>query len=231
MKRILAFALMGLMIAAPVALAQGDKESSKKSQASQPVTHVQLAEIMVKALGLVRFLPNAPSAQQMFDVLMQNGISPQDGWKLDAVVTKADLSRVIVQALRKEDQVENPNDPQAWINVLKELGISLDRLSETVQSVEALPEAMGQDSTMQSTDPLIYDVTFASPDSVQYSVELDATTDEAITARQNEQGVVEVVTRSGETPDIVVTPELVTRVFAYVETISEESQPIQPTPH
>lgn len=173
MKRILAFALMGLMIAAPVALAQGDKESSKKSQASQPVTHVQLAEIMVKALGLVRFLPNAPSAQQMFDVLMQNGISPQDGWKLDAVVTKADLSRVIVQALRKEDQVENPNDPQAWIDVLKELGISLDRLSETVQSVEALPEAMGQDSTMQSTDPLIYEVAFASSDSTQYTVELD----------------------------------------------------------
>lgn len=176
MKRILAFALMGLMIAAPVALAQGDKESSKKSQASQPVTHVQLAEIMVKALGLVRFLPNAPSAQQMFDVLMQNGISPQDGWKLDAVVTKADLSRVIVQALRKEDQVENPNDPQAWIDVLKELGISLDRLSETVQSVEALPEAMGQDSTMQSTDPLIYEVAFASSDSIQYTVELDMVT-------------------------------------------------------
>lgn len=173
MKRILAFALMGLMIAAPVALAQGGKESSKKSQASQPVTHTQLAEIMVKALGLVRFLPNAPSAQQMFDVLMQNGISPQDGWKLDAVVTKADLSRVIVQALRKEDQVENPNDPQAWINVLKELGISLDRLSEAVQSVEALPEAMGQDSTMQSTDPLVYEVAFASSDSIQYTVELD----------------------------------------------------------
>ncbi|MGD9781555.1 MAG: hypothetical protein AB7V14_05295 [Kiritimatiellia bacterium] len=176
MKRILAFALMGLMIAAPVALAQGGKESSKKSQASQPVTHAQLAEIMVKALGLVRFLPNAPSAQQMFDVLMQNGISPQDGWKLDAVVTKADLSRVIVQALRKEDQVENPNDPQAWINVLKELGISLDRLSETVQSVEALPEAMGQDATMQSTDPLIYEVAFATSDSVQYTVDLDMVT-------------------------------------------------------
>ena len=178
MKRILAFALMGLMIAAPAALAQEEKEASdaKKSQASQPVTHVQLAEIMVKALGLVRFLPNAPSAQQMFDVLMQNGISPQDGWKLDAVVTKADLSRVIVQALRKEDQVENPNDPQAWINVLKELGISLDRLSETVQSVEALPEAMGQDATMQSTDPLIYEVAFATSDSVQYTVDLDMVT-------------------------------------------------------
>ena len=178
MKRILAFMLIGLMMAAPAALAQKEKESSdaQKSKASQPVTHPQLAEIMVKALGLVRFLPNAPTAQQMFDVLMQNGISPQDGWKLDAVVTKADLARVIVQALRKEDRVENPNDPQAWINVLKELGISLDRLSATVQSVEALPEAMGQDTTMQSTDPLIYEVAFASSDSVQYTVELDMVT-------------------------------------------------------
>ena len=233
MKRILAFVLIGLMIAAPAALAQNKKESSdaQKSKASQPVTHPQLAEIMVKALGLLRFLPNAPTAQQQFDVLMQNGICPQDGWKLDAVVTKADLARVIVQALRKEDQVENPNDPQAWINALKELGISLDRLSETVQSVEALPEAMGQDTTMQSTDPLIYEVAFASADSAQYSVELDATTEEALTARQDADGTVTVVTRTGDTPSVVVTPELVTRIFSYVESISEESQPISPTPH
>jgi hypothetical protein len=135
-------------MASTTAMAQGRKKAdAEQSQASQPVTQPQLAELLVKALGLVRFLPNAPSSQQMFDVLMQNGISPQDGWKLDAVVTKADLARVIVQALRMEDLVENPNDPQAWINVLKELGISTDRLSETIQSVEVLPEGMGQDIT------------------------------------------------------------------------------------
>jgi hypothetical protein len=157
-----------------MAMAQGKKAKaeSEKAQASQPVTHPQLADRLVKALGLVRFLPNAPSVQQLFDILMQNGISPQDGWKLDAVVTKADLSRVIVQALRMEDQVENPNDPQAWINLLKELGITLDRLSATLQSIEVLPEGIGQDLTTQSTDPLVYGVNFARSETVQYSLDL-----------------------------------------------------------
>ncbi|NCA82513.1 MAG: hypothetical protein EOM72_07160 [Opitutae bacterium] len=177
MKKILVFLLIGLMMASTGALAQGkEKADAKKSQASQPVTHPQLAEILVKALGLVAFLPTAPTAQQMFDVLMQNGISPEAGWLLDAVVTKADLSRVIVQAMRKEDQVENPNDPQSWINLLKELGVSLDRLGETMQSVETLPEGMGQDVTLQSTDPLIYGVNFAPGSSVQYTVDLNLVT-------------------------------------------------------
>ena len=155
MKKVLVLLMVGLMMVPALALAQGKKAKAdaSKTQASQPVTHAQLAELLVKALGLVRFLPNAPSAQQMFDILMQNGIAPQDGWKLDAVLTKADLARVVVQALRWEDKVENPNDPQAWINLLKELGITLDRLSETIRSVEVLPEAMGQDLTTQSTDP------------------------------------------------------------------------------
>ena len=177
MKKILVFLLIGLMMASTGAMAQDkEKADAKKSQASQPVTHPQLAEILVKALGLVAFLPTAPTAQQMFDVLMQNGISPEGGWLLDAVVTKADLSRVIVQAMRKEDQVENPNDPQSWINVLKEMGISLDRLGETMQSVETLPEGMGQDVTLQSTDPLIYGVNFAPGSSVQYTVDLNLVT-------------------------------------------------------
>lgn len=175
MKKILVMLVVGLTMASTDVLAQGRKAAKDDpAQASQPVTHPQLAELMVRALGLVRFLPNAPTPQQMFDLLMQNGIVPQDGWKLDAVLTKADLARVIVQSLRMDDMVENPNDPQAWINTLKELGISIDRLSETIQSVEALPEGMGQDVALQSTDPLVQGMRFA-PGSQQYTVPLELT--------------------------------------------------------
>ncbi len=177
MKKILVFLLVGLMMATSAAMAKAkDKSEVEKDQSSQPVTHPQLAELLVKALGLVRFLPTAPSSQQMFDLLMQNGISPEKGWLLDAVVTKADLSRVIVQALRKEDAVENPNDPQSWIDALKTMGISLDRLSQTIQSAEVLPEGMGQDVSLQSTDPLVYGVNFAPGNSVQYTVDLNLVT-------------------------------------------------------
>ena len=177
MKRILVFLLVGLMMTSTVALAQEkSKGEDTKAQSSQPVTHPQLASILVKALGLIPFLPTAPSAQQMFDLLMQNGISPEKGWLLDAVVTKADLSRVLIQAMKMQDAVENPNDPQSWINVLKEMGITLDRLSETIQSVETLPEGMGQDITMQSTDPLVNNPPFAPHSNVQYTVPLDLVT-------------------------------------------------------
>lgn len=174
MKRILVYMMVGLVMATTVAMAQGKRPAAEK-EASRAVTHPEMAELLVKALGLVRLLPNAPTPQQMFDILMQNGIAPQGGWKLDAQVTKADLAQVVVKALRMEDRVENPNDPQAWLNVMKELGISMDRLSQTVQAVEALPDAMGQDRALQSTDPLVYGIGFA-PSTVQYSVDLSLAT-------------------------------------------------------
>ena len=208
MKKIFAFSMVGLMLAAAVATAApapkekaakaapAKEKAVAKAQPSGPVTHVQLAELLIKALGLVRYLPVAPSAQQTFDLLMQNGISPQAGWLLDAVVTKADLARVLVQALNMQDQVENPGDPQSWIDTLKAAGISLDRLSEAIRSVEALPDGMGQDVRLQSTDPLVYNVNFTPGGTVQYSVDL----------------------------------ALVTRIFTELEAIRGEFRPISPTP-
>ena len=180
MKKILVFLMVGLMVAGSATVAQAKSKSkgkqSGKAEASQPVTHDQLADTLVKALGLMSFLPNAPTAQQEFDVLMQNGISPEKGWLLGAIVTKADLARVLIQAMGKEDEVENPNDPRSWISALKESGISLDRLSETVQSIEVLPDGMGQDVTLGSSDPLVYGVNFAPGNSIQYSVDLNMVT-------------------------------------------------------
>ena len=208
MKKIFAFSMVGLMLAAAVATAApapkekaakaapAKEKAVAKAQPSGPVTHVQLAELLIKALGLVRYLPVAPSAQQTFDLLMQNGISPQAGWLLDAVVTKADLARVLVQALNLQDQVENPNDPQSWIDTLKAAGISLDRLSEAIRSVEALPDGMGQDVRLQSTDPLVYDKNFTPGDREQYSVPL----------------------------------AMATRIFTELEAIRGEFRPISPTP-
>lgn len=169
MKKFLIMLMAGLLVAS-VAIAAPAKA---KAEEAQPVTHPQLADLMVKALGLIRFLPNAPTAQQRFDILMQNGIRPENGWKLDGIVSKADLARVLVQAMRKDDEVENPNDPQSWIDFLRAEGIALDRLSQTIQSVEVLPDSMGQQIPLQSTDPLIYGLKFAPGSHVQYSVDLE----------------------------------------------------------
>lgn len=177
MKKVVLYVMIGLMMTATVGMAQGkSKAEAKQAQASGPVTHPQLAELLVRALGLLRFLPAAPTSQQLFDILMQNGIVPEKGWELSAVVSKGDLARVLVQAMKAHDMVENPNDPQAWIDALKALGISLDRLSETIQSVETLPNPMGQDITVQSADPLIYTQNFTPGGTIQYTVDLNLVT-------------------------------------------------------
>lgn len=175
MKNVLILLLVGLMLTPAMALAQGKKakKESSKAMASQPVTHAQLADMLVRTLDLVRFIPSPPTVQAKYTVLIQNGIAPKDGWKLEAVVNKADLARVIVQSLRMEDQVENPEDPQSWIDLLKALGVSTDRLSQTIQSVEALPEAMGKDVPLYSTDPLVYGENLAPGNSIQYTVDLN----------------------------------------------------------
>ena len=47
---------------------------------------------------------------------------------------------------------------------------------EAIRKVEVLPEGMGQDVTLQSTDPLVYNVNFARGENVQYTVDLGLTT-------------------------------------------------------
>ena len=73
----------------------------------------------------------------------------------EAPVTKGDLARVLVQALQREDEVENPENPQSWVDALAAMGISLSAASEALGSVDALPEIVASDFAFTSTDPLM----------------------------------------------------------------------------
>ena len=153
MKKILMVLLAGFLTAS-VALAQGTPEKGKA------LTYPQLASLLVKALGLAEYLPAAPSTQQLFDILMQNGIAPADGWTMDeeAAVSKGDLARVLIQAMQRDDEVENPADPQSWVDALAAMGINLSAASEALGSVDALPEVVAADIGFTTTDPLFSDV-------------------------------------------------------------------------
>lgn len=157
MKKMLAICLAACM-AATVSFAQ--------EKSGEPVTQAQLAEVLVRALGLVSDLPNPASDQQRFAALMQNGIAPADGWTAGAALTKKDLAMVLVQALGAEDEVENTEDPASWLAVLQAYGIDLDKLGdpETVMGMEALPNAVAQNYGAESADPLVSD---QSPDHAQ----------------------------------------------------------------
>ena len=151
MKKMLMIVLAGLMTAS-VALAQAPEKG-------KALTYPQLANLLVKALGLTEYLPAGATTQQQFDILMQNGIAPAEGWTLDeeVAVTKGDLARVLIEALEREDEVENPDDPQSWVDALAAMGISLSSAGDALGSVEALPNIVAQDIGFYTTDPLATD--------------------------------------------------------------------------
>ncbi|MDD2237186.1 MAG: hypothetical protein PHG65_08290, partial [Kiritimatiellae bacterium] len=94
----------------------------------------------VMQTGLYRYLPANPTDLQCFEILNQNGIFPKDGWEPGKVVTRGDLARVIVLALELEDQVQNPDDPRSWMEVLASIGIQITTIGEAVNNVYPISE-------------------------------------------------------------------------------------------
>ncbi|MDD4736358.1 MAG: hypothetical protein PHP44_09660 [Kiritimatiellae bacterium] len=99
-----------------------------------------LAQLLVMQTGLYRYLPANPTDLQCFEILNQNGIFPKDGWEPGKVVTRGDLARVIVLALELEDQVQNPDDPRSWMEVLASIGIQITTIGEAVNNVYPISE-------------------------------------------------------------------------------------------
>jgi hypothetical protein len=179
MKRLLSAALVAVLLivlsvpSASAAEPQGQAPQPKAApQKAAGVTHCELAQLLVQVLGLARFLPASPSCQQNVAMMMNNSISPKEGWRGDAVVTKADLARVIVQALKMQSEVQNPDDPKAWIEYLKSIGVPLDAVGETVSFVDPLAEPVAPNVMSPRVDPLQKKHTFNPVDDTQYGVDM-----------------------------------------------------------
>ncbi|MBU0677261.1 MAG: hypothetical protein KJ626_04020 [Verrucomicrobia bacterium] len=158
-------ALLSVAWAAPTCEA-AKKETSTES-AAQQVTQAELAQLLVNVLGLYRFLPASPTPQECFAVLLDNNISPEKGWKAEDVVTRADLARVIVQALQRTDEIENPDDPKEWIDLLKEMGVPIDSVGQAVDNVGPLAEPVALNVFEVTTDPLKTDQRRGEPDETE----------------------------------------------------------------
>jgi hypothetical protein len=151
--------------------AKADTEKKAASQVKQ-VTQAELAQLLVNVLGLSRFLPATPSATEQFSVLMANNIVPADGWVAEKVVTKADLARVIVQAMKKQSEVKNPNDPKSWIDYLKTIGVPIDTIGEAVDNVDPLAEPVAPNVVTSSSDPMAKRHKFNTVDETQFGVDM-----------------------------------------------------------
>lgn len=190
MKRfglVMLVAVLCVALSAPAVLAaekKATKGTSKKAPAAKKtnkpaaaepkqVTQCELAQMLVQVLGLSRFLPASPSCMQCFGILMDNSVSPAEGWQPKEIVTKADLARVIVQAMKKQGDIKNPDDPKEWIDYLKSIGIPLDAVGETVSYVDPLAEPVAPNVLSAQVDPLTKRHKFNPLDETQYGVDME----------------------------------------------------------
>ncbi len=151
-----------------------EKKADKKEEASaiKQVTQGELAQVLVNVLGLSRFLPASPSPDQCFAILAANMVVPAEGWSAPKVVTKADLARVIVQAMKKQSEVNNPDDPKSWIDYLKSIGVPIDTVGEAVDNVGPVSDPVAPNVVTSSSDPLSKRHKFNPLDETQYGTDM-----------------------------------------------------------
>jgi hypothetical protein len=143
-----------------------------KEERAKLVTDGELAQWLVRVLGLSRFLSAAPTDLECFQILMQNNIQPANGWQKDHTVTMGTLARVVVQGLGRQAEVNNPEDDASWINFLKEIGIDFGTIGEAVENLEPLPQPVGPEAVITSTDPLSKLQRINPPDNQQIGADL-----------------------------------------------------------
>ncbi len=140
---------------------------------AEGVTQGELSQLLVKVLGLYRFLPANPSDRDCFTVLLANKIQPAAGWDAEAIVTKADLARLVVQSMERQHEVENPEDPMSWIKFLESYGVPLLRVNETVEYLEPLRRGVAPNVFRISPDPVEKRRIYAQPDEIEFGADAE----------------------------------------------------------
>lgn len=147
--------LVAMVLVAVVGLSLSLPNVQAADQGSKQVTQGELASMLVRITGLTKYLPNNFSPVEASAVCLLNGIAPDGGWKMDQVVTRADLAKVVVQAMGKVDEVSNPDDPQAYIDYLKSIGVPIDTVTQAVGNLGPSADSVGlQPDNVGSTDPI-----------------------------------------------------------------------------
>lgn len=208
MKRLLASVMaVALLLSAHVsAIAQSETPEDLGVPASL-VTEGELAQWLVRVLGLARFLPAAPTDLECFQVLMQNGIMPKDGWQSNRPVTMGNLARILVLALGKQAEIENPEDDESWIGYLKSEGIDFGTIGEAVENLRPLPQPVGPEAVVTATDPLSKLARINPPDDAQMGADFgtlgrvsDRISDRVIREIELEQ-VEQIITQPSRPPE------------------------------
>ena len=155
MKRMLPGMIAAVVLAIGLNVSTVSAAEKQEAKAStQLVTEGEFSKWLVQVLGLARVVSVAPSEQECFAVLLQNGVSPKDGWNATNVVTRTTLARVVVQALGWQGEVKDPGNDASWINFLKEKNLDISTIGAAVENLGPISEPLANQAVVVSTDPL-----------------------------------------------------------------------------
>ena len=145
--------------AAPAAPTAPEQPAATPAPATEGgMTQGEAALALISKLGLFPALPNAPSSQEAAAALTAQGISPFEGWKPDETLTVGDFAKVLVEAMGRQDEIadENKNKPEAYVELLKGMGINVESGNDGLDGVAALVEVFNAavDGASLNTDPL-----------------------------------------------------------------------------
>ena len=149
MKKICAVILGVAWLSTLSAVAQDNQQTTTE------VPQAELARLMCQTLGIS--MPVTASPMDYCMALMNQGISPAGGWSPNTSVTVYDLARLALQASHQTDSVQNPSDPQSWVNAAVSLGIPVNTVSSATKPMAPLvlpiPPANRTTSTTPSGSP------------------------------------------------------------------------------
>jgi len=104
------------------------------------MTHEELAQCIVRALGLQGDLPVSATPIDYMTYLQGKGIAPLRGWIAGAEATTDDLAVVTVEALGLLGEVEDPTSIASYMAVLAERGISLETVISVITNITVRTE-------------------------------------------------------------------------------------------
>ena len=136
------------------------------------MTEAELAEMLVNVLGMAALLPPNPQPVDIYAILLQNGITPKDGWNPTNNVTIGNLARIMVQSLDETEKIENPESDKSWVDYLKSIGVEFGTVEDAVAQIGTKDEVIALKAVEVSTDPLRKAPTILPTDNQQLGADL-----------------------------------------------------------
>ena len=137
-----------------------EEENRRAPKGSDVLTQGEAAKLLVYHLGLDRNATAPVSEAAAARMLTENGVSPFKEWALGQILTIADFSKMLVEAMGKADEIAeaDQDSPRAYVDYLQSEGVNIgDGFSEVVQTLETLKEPIDPniDAGKVATDPLL----------------------------------------------------------------------------